>query len=42
MNSEVLLIDNCDKFISPYIEIIKENFDFLKCYFLLTGSMTEN
>lgn len=42
MNQNILHIGPCDKFIPPFIEFVKDNFDFSKHEFLLSNSMSEN
>lgn len=41
MTRKILHISGCDKFIPPFVEFIKENFDFKQHEFLLTGGMSE-
>lgn len=41
MSDKILHIGDCDKFIPPYIEFVKENFDFSKHEFLLTDGMAK-
>lgn len=42
MTQKILHLGPCDKFIPPFIEFIKDNFDFNDHLFLLTNSMSEN
>lgn len=42
MTKKTLHISGCDKFIPPFIDFLKENFDFKQHEFLLTGGMAEN
>lgn len=42
MPNKILHIAGCDKFIPPFVELIKENFEFKQHEFLLTGGMAEN
>lgn len=42
MTQKILHLGPCDKFIPPFIEFIKDNFDFDNHMFLLTNSMSEN
>lgn len=42
MTQKILHLGPCDKFIPPFIEFIKDNFDFDDHLFLLTNSMSEN
>jgi len=42
MTQKILHLGPCDKFIPPFIEFIKDNFDFNNHLFLLTNSMSEN
>lgn len=39
MNNKVLHIGNYENFIPPFIEIVKDNFDFSKHFFLFTGDV---
>lgn len=41
MARKIIHISGCDKFIPPFIELIKENFNFEEHEFLLTGGMAE-
>ena len=41
MSDKILHIGDCDKFIPPYIEFVKENFDFSKHEFLLTDGIAK-
>lgn len=41
MPKKILHIASCDKFIPPFIEFVKENFDFDEHRFLLTNGMSE-
>ena len=41
MHKKILHIASCDKFIPPFIEFIKENFDFSDHEFMLTNGMAE-
>lgn len=42
MAKKILHISGCDKFIPPFVEFIKEHFDFKQHEFLLTGGMAED
>lgn len=42
MTQKILHLGPCDKFIPPFIDFIKDNFDFNDHLFLLTNSMSEN
>lgn len=42
MTQKILHLGPCDKFIPPFIDFIKNNFDFNDHLFLLTNSMSEN
>lgn len=42
MTNKILHIGYCDKFMPPFIEFIKENFDFNNHEFLLAGGMSAN
>lgn len=42
MAKKILHISGCDKFIPPFVELIKENFNFEEHEFLLTGGMAED
>lgn len=42
MTQKILHLGSCDKFIPPFIEFIKDNFDFNDHLFLLTNSNSEN
>lgn len=42
MTKKTLHISGCDKFIPPFIDFLKDNFDFKQHEFLLTGGMAEN
>lgn len=39
---KTLHIAGCDKFIPPFIDFVKENFDFNEHYFILTGGMAQD
>lgn len=41
MDKRILHIGECDKFIPPFIDFIKENFDFANHKFLLTSSLSD-
>lgn len=41
MTKKILHIAGCDKFIPPFIEFVKEHFDFKVHEFLLTGGMAQ-
>tara|TARA_R100001369_G_scaffold91102_1_gene131464 strand:- start:804 stop:1838 length:1035 start_codon:yes stop_codon:yes gene_type:complete len=42
MTQNILHIGPCDKFIPPFIEFVKDNFDFSKHEFLLSSSISDN
>ena len=39
MATKVLHVASCDKFIPPFVEFVKENFDFTQHEFLITNGM---
>jgi len=41
MSNKILHIEGCDKFIPPFIQFVKDNFDFSQHKFLLRGGMVE-
>ena len=42
MSKKILHIANSDKFIPPFIEFVKEHFEFSEHEFLLTGGMAQD
>lgn len=41
MSNKILHISGCDKFIPPFIQFVKDNFEFSQHEFLLSGGMAE-